>query len=227
MLSIWPHLSKSPVSTHWRWSPLIYDAFGQNRHLFEPATIRSLGRLFGSPEETTALAIPGLLAIHVRRGDFEHHCVHLSKWSSDWNAFNSFPEFRDKFDVPTDGGWGETSEANTELYIRRCYPSIEQIAEKVSQVQKEAADPLRYLYIMTNGPASWVGELKAALAQGMSWDRISSSRDLKTTWEEKYVAQALDMYVAQRAQVFIGNGVSTLHWYRNSCTESVIISGPV
>ena len=115
-----------------------------------------------------SLAIPGLLAIHVRRGDFKGHCVHLAKWSSDWNAFNSFPEFHDKFDRPTDGGWGETSEANVELYVRRCYPSIEQIIEKVSQVQKEAADPLRYLYIMTNGPRSWVEELKSALAQNMS-----------------------------------------------------------
>ena len=174
-----------------------------------------------------SLAIPGLLAIHVRRGDFKDHCVHLAKWSSDWNAFNSFPEFYDKFDRPTDGGWGETSEANIELYIRRCYPSIEQISEKVSQIQKEAVDPLRYLYIMTNGPTPWVEELKSALAQDMSWDHVGSSRDLKTTWEQNFVAQALDMYVAQRAQVFIGNGVSVLRSYRNSCTESGMISGPV
>ena len=174
-----------------------------------------------------SLAIPGLLAIHVRRGDFKDHCVHLAKWSSDWNAFNSFPEFYDKFDRPTDGGWGETSEANIELYIRRCYPSIEQISEKVSQIQKEAVDPLRYLYIMTNGPTPWVEELKSALVQDMSWDHVGSSRDLKTTWEQNFVAQALDMYVAQRAQVFIGNGVSVLRSYRNSCTESGMISGPV
>lgn len=63
---------------------------------------------------------------------------------------------------------------------------------------------------MTNGPTSWVKELKSALAQDMSWDQLGSSRDLAITWEQKFVAQALDMYVAQRAQVFIGNGVSAL-----------------
>ena len=224
MLSIWPYLSKSPVTTHWGWSPLVHDAFSRNRHLFEPTF---WGGIFDSQEGNMSLAIPGLLAIHVRRGDFKDHCVHLAKWSSDWNAFNSFPEFYDKFDRPTDGGWGETSEANIELYIRRCYPSIEQITEKVSQIQKEAVDPLRYLYIMTNGPTPWVEELKSALVQDMSWDHVGSSRDLKTTWEQNFVAQALDMYVAQRAQVFIGNGVSVLRSYRNSCTESGMISGPV
>jgi len=208
MLSIWPYLSKSPVITQWGWSPLVHDAFSRNRHLFEPTTL--LGGLFDSQEENTSHVIPGLLAIHVRRGDFKDHCVHLAKWSSDWNAFNSFPEFHDKFDQPTDGGWGETSEANVELYVRRCYPSIEQIVEKVNQVRKEAEDPLRYLYIMTNGPTPWVEELKSALAQNTSWDHVGSSRDLMATWEEKFIAQALDMYVAQRAQVFIGNGWSSL-----------------
>ena len=227
MLSIWPYLSKSPAATHWGWSPLVYDAFRRNRHLFEPTKETFLGGLFNSQEDNTSLAVPGLLAIHVRRGDFKDHCVHLGKWSSDWHAFNSFPEFDDKFDRPTDGGWGETSEANMELYIRRCYPSIEQIVDKVSQVQREAADPLRYLYIMTNGPVPWIQELKSALAQNMSWDHVGSSRDLKLTWEQKFVAQALDMYVAQRSQVFIGNGVSALCSCRSSWTESGTISGPV
>lgn len=94
------------------------------------------------------------------------------------------------------------------LYVERCYPSVEQIVEKVKRVRMEATHPLRYLYIMTNGATSWVEELKSALAKDIGWDHIGSSRDLKMTWEQKFVAQALDMYVAQRAQVFLGNGVS-------------------
>ena len=197
LLSIWPYLSKSPVVTHWGWSPIVYEAFRKNRHLFEPTTLQ------GSPfKEDTTSAIPGLLAIHVRRGDFEEHCVHLAEWGADWNAFNSFPEFLDKVDGPTDRG------DTAELHNRRCYPSIEQIVDKVRQVRKEAASPLRYLYIMTNGPIPWVQELKSALAQNTSWDRIGSSRDLRLTWEQLFVAQNLDMYIAQRAEVLIGNGVS-------------------
>jgi len=43
-----------------------------------------------------------------------------------------------------------------------------------------------------------------------SWDEISTSRDMDLSWETKYVAQAMDMYVGQRAEVFVGNGFSSL-----------------
>ena len=200
LLSIWPYLSKSPVATHWGWSPIVYKAFRKNRHLFEPTTFWRW--LFNFQKENTSSVISGLLAIHVRRGDFKEHCAHLAEWGADWNAFNSFPEFLDKLDGPTDRG------DTAELHIRRCYPSIEQIVDKVRQVRKEAASPLQYLYIMTNGQTPWVQELKSALAQNMSWDRIGSSQDLELTWEQQFVAQSLDMYIAQRADVLIGNGVS-------------------
>jgi hypothetical protein len=35
----------------------------------------------------------------------------------------------------------------------------------------------------------------------------STSRDLSLSWEQKPISQALDMYVAQRAQAFVGNGL--------------------
>jgi hypothetical protein len=43
-----------------------------------------------------------------------------------------------------------------------------------------------------------------------SWDEVSTSRDLDIGWETKYVAQAMDMYIGQRAEVFVGNGFSSL-----------------
>jgi len=46
MLSVWPCLGKSPVSTHWEWSPLIHDAYKRNRHLFQPSKISFLAWLF-------------------------------------------------------------------------------------------------------------------------------------------------------------------------------------
>ncbi|TFK25160.1 hypothetical protein FA15DRAFT_668870 [Coprinopsis marcescibilis] len=39
---------------------------------------------------------------------------------------------------------------------------------------------------------------------------IASSRNLRLTQEEKWVGQAVDMYVAQRAELFIGNGFSSM-----------------
>ncbi|KAF9219951.1 hypothetical protein BS17DRAFT_788339 [Gyrodon lividus] len=210
MLTIWPYLVNSPVATHWGWSPLIHDAYRKNRHLFQPTKSGLFAGFFFPEKENMTAPIPGLLAIHIRRGDFKDHCQNLAQWSANWNAFNSFPEFHDKFDPPPDDGSGETSQKNIDLYVQRCYPSIEQIVDKVRQVRMGATENLRYLYIMTNGAIPWVEELKATLALDMDWEHVGSSRDLKLTWEQKFVAQALDMYVAQRAQVLIGNGWSSL-----------------
>lgn len=63
---------------------------------------------------------------------------------------------------------------------------------------------------MTNGKMEWVNELILALRTAEKWEAISSTGDLSLTREQKYVSQALDMYVAQRAEAFIGNGVSVL-----------------
>lgn len=75
------------------------------------------------------------------------------------------------------------------------------------QVRVESEQPLTHIYIMTNGIVSWVEELKEALESSGNWDQIKSSRDLDITWEQKFVVQALDMFVAQRSEVLIGNGV--------------------
>ena len=212
LLPLWPTIAHSPILAYWDWSSLIYNAYTRHKHFFKPfpssrvaGLVNSLG-LSGAEDPYTA--IKGLLAIHIRRGDFEDHCRHLAEWSADWHAWNAFPEFIDKFEVPTNTTVDET----TQIYLAHCYPTIEQIVDKVKRVREESAatHDLRYLYIMTNGPISWVEELRAALARagGRAWESVKSSRDLELTWEEKFVAQGVDMFVAQKAEVIIGNGVS-------------------
>lgn len=63
---------------------------------------------------------------------------------------------------------------------------------------------------MTNGDKAWLDDLKEALMRIKRWDSVTSSRDLQLGWEVKPVAQAMDMLVGQRADVFIGNGVGHL-----------------
>jgi hypothetical protein len=88
---------------------------------------------------------------------------------------------------------------------------------------------LKRIYIMTNGDRQLLEELKQALMDDAehsklsngethrdwefdwTWEGISTSRDLELGWEETRVSQALDMYIAQRSELFIGNGVS--HFY--------------
>ncbi|KAJ6580798.1 hypothetical protein B0H19DRAFT_1251094 [Mycena capillaripes] len=203
--------------------------------------------------------LPGLLALHVRRGDFAIHCGHLAEWGAEFNAFNGFgqltQEWRDEGEVwgeeersvrPEGGGWGGTTPGNRALYMRHCFPSIEQIVEKVRKVrtafEARTGRWLGWVYVMTNADRQWLAELKAALRNAgvpvrvvedftaerdegrhsaeihssysrsgprdatWIWDNIATSRDLVLTWEQRYIAQAVDMYIATRAEVFVGNG---------------------
>ena len=206
-MDLWPALSRSPIIEHFGWSSLIYSAFDTNRHFFEQKHPKMSLEHLGEAPSPPFPRIDGLLALHLRRGDFVEHCDELARWSSDWNSFNRFDGLPDKFKVPEGGGWGTNSPENFAIYRKHCYPTVSQIVEKVSSVTKKVTG-LKRLYIMTNGEKRWVNELIQALRTAGKWDAISSTRDLTLTWEQKYVSQALDMYVGQRAETFIGNGVS-------------------
>jgi hypothetical protein len=97
---------------------------------------------------------------------------------------------------------------------------------------------LKRIYIMSNGDRQMLRDLKQALMDDAessklspaattttsttnggettingwefewTWEGVSTSRDLELGWEEKPVGQALDMYIGQRSELFIGNGVS-------------------
>ncbi|KIY53954.1 hypothetical protein FISHEDRAFT_32195 [Fistulina hepatica ATCC 64428] len=218
LIDIWPQLSLSPIVSQFGWSPLILSAYWTNRAFFAPEPSRFSLSLFRHSEFEGG--IEGLLVIHIRRGDFSFHCNVFVRDSSTYNGFNTFDDFPDKFTVPPIGEDGPITPERTQIYFEHCYPTIPQIVARVTEVrrdleQNKVGSSLRKLYVMTNGERSWLQELKdalnrAALEEGFDWEGISTSRDIVLTKEQKYVAQALDMYVAQRAQVIIGNGFSSL-----------------
>lgn len=202
ILPIWPTLRRSPILTSWGWSDLVQSALKSNRELLSPVPPTQLQVADNDPYAP----IPGLLAIHVRRGDFSEHCLFLASWGAAFNAFNSFPEFLDPWSAPQG-----TEEQRTAGYLRRCYPTIEQIVEKVEVVRRApSGEGLRNIYIMTNGEREWLEELKDALRREYDWEHITTSRDMEWTPEQKYVSQATDMLIGQRAQVLIGNGVNII-----------------
>ena len=138
------------------------------------------------------------------------HCAHLARWGAAWMGFNAFPSFPEQWHPLPVGGNGETTAENMDVYMRRCYPSIPQIVAKIAEVRAHpAAKGLKDVYVMTNAKAGEAEELKAALRRMGGWDRVAMSRDLVLSKEQKYVAQAVDMLIGQRAQVLIGNGVSS------------------
>jgi len=55
-----------------------------------------------------------------------------------------------------------------------------------------------------------VKDLKDAFNAIGGWELITSSRDMELTVEQKYVSPAVDMLIGQRADVFVGNGFSSL-----------------
>lgn len=210
ILDIWPMLKTSPIITNFGWSPLIHSAFVNNLHLFQPVSWSpwdksSHYKSIGESSEP----LPGLLVLHIRQGDFDKHCLHFAKWRSAYNGFNCFPELVDKFSVPPGSGDGKYTEEARDIYLKHCFPSIPQIVEKVRSVTKTSKG-LKNIYVMTNASPAWLDELKLAFRkmEGHEWQQIAGSRDLKLNWEQKYVAHAVDMMIAGRAQVFIGNGVS-------------------
>ncbi|EJF67393.1 hypothetical protein DICSQDRAFT_46241 [Dichomitus squalens LYAD-421 SS1] len=209
VLGIWESLKHSPVITEFRWSQLIEDGFTRNRHLFMHTNW--LRDLISPPAAYPYDVIPGLLALHIRRGDFEGHCLHFARWSSQWNGFNQFPELPDHFEPPPTAGWGEYTEEGKNIYLKHCFPDIEQIVARVAEIRATPAGKgLKNVFIMTNGKQPWVEELKREIAKTGGWDRIASSRDMKLDWEQQFVAQSVDMLIGQRAQVIIGNGFSSL-----------------
>ncbi|KAI0646357.1 hypothetical protein C8Q79DRAFT_1050023 [Trametes meyenii] len=210
LLDIWPQFSRSPIVQKFGWSTLVELAFDNNREVFSPASP------FEPPISSIPISqglgryapIPGLLVLHLRRGDFKGHCYDvLAHRSVGYTGFNSFPALPDHWSLPED----ITDSEKRGLYTRHCFPDIDMIVTRVEEIRATPAGRgLSHVYIMTNGTLSWVARLKAALKARHEWSHIGSSRDMMLNAEQKYVAQAVDMLVAQRAQVFIGNGFSTL-----------------
>ncbi|CCM05060.1 uncharacterized protein FIBRA_07266 [Fibroporia radiculosa] len=210
LLDVWPSFSQSPIMTEFGWSSLVELGFDTNRELFAPSTgiepyLSSLPHTVSNAQRYTV--IPGLLVLHIRRGDFVRHCKRIAEWQARFFGYNAFPSMPDEDGVPRD----LAPSLKEERYRIRCYPEIDDIVKKIEEVRNtDAGRGLRNAYIMTNAPGEWVADLERALQRAWSWDSVTNSRELLVNPEQEYVKQAVDVLIGQRAQVFIGNGWSSL-----------------
>ncbi|KAJ7485884.1 hypothetical protein FB451DRAFT_1231354, partial [Mycena latifolia] len=243
VLSVWPSYSSSPILKYFAWSPLITAALFRNFHLLSPheppAFLLPLGDepytfLSFRPYHPSVAPFPGLLGIHVRRGDYEGHCVNLANGGADYNAWNLlgtpglatrpsrpgfqsatppgyvWPALPDHLDVPA-------GQSRRDAAFAHCWPSPEAIVDRVRRVRQMAASEvassqsqsLRSVYISTNGERGWVTAL-AAMLKADGWDQVSSSFDMELSLEQRAVGQAVDMSVLTAAETFIGVGFSSL-----------------
>jgi hypothetical protein len=195
VISLWPGLSASPILTDYLWSPLVQSAVSRNFAVLQPVS----AKLLYSPNST----LSGLVAVHLRRGDYSRHCPRLAGWRSTYNGLNQYPSLPDKFD-PTP--YEDDQDARSAYYMQHCLPTVEQIVEKLRSVRAENPG-LRRVYVLTNAWGWWLNGLKAAL-QKDGWEDLNSSLDVQLDAAQIQVAMAVDMAIAEKAEVFIGNGVS-------------------
>lgn len=86
------------------------------------------------------------------------------------------------------------------------------LVEKVHKSRREYVRAghgrtLDVIYILTNDQSEWLTELKARL-KGEGWSTLVTTADLILDAEGIEVGMAVDMEIARKAAVFIGNGVS-------------------
>ena len=65
---------------------------------------------------------------------------------------------------------------------------------------------LKRVYVLSNDWAWALGEVRDALEED-GWSDVVSTADLQLDAEQSFVAMAVDMAIAERAEVFVGNGV--------------------
>lgn len=196
LLSLWQDLSEHPILTDFQWSPLVQSAILRNFVLLQPSSARALY------DPSPGSALSGLVAVHLRRGDYKRHCPRLAEWSSAFNGLNGFPDLPDRFDP---SAHRESREAHNAYYMQHCLPTVEQVAQKLRAV-REQHPMLRRVYVLTNGWGWWLNGLRTAL-QRDGWDDLKSSLDLQLDSAQTHVAMAVDMAIAAKAEVFVGNGV--------------------
>ncbi|KAF8956839.1 hypothetical protein BDZ97DRAFT_1613701, partial [Flammula alnicola] len=188
ILPLFPSLRESPVIRGFAWSPLVQGALERSTSVLPPH-------------------IPGILALHLRRGDYKRHCVRLAHWGAGYMGFNLF-EGLDVFDVDAFLAPKALQARKEAYYLEHCLPTIAQIVKRLHVVREEY-DVALSVYVLTNGWSSFVDELRVALLED-GWERVVATPDLEDGVEEKGVSVAVDMGLAERAEVFVGNGFSSL-----------------
>lgn len=76
---------------------------------------------------------------------------------------------------------------------------------------------LRRVFILSNARRLWLADLKDKLAKD-GWDNVISRRDLTLDKQQRGVSVAVDMSIAEKAEVFVGNGVGGLPKFLVYCS---------
>ncbi len=205
---LWDEYRDCPVSRLLKTSPVVESAVARNLPLLSSKGPKP-------PLGASSEPFDRMIAIHLRRGDYEGNCMGLAQWNSTFYGWNLLPFLPDKFPYPP--GWDVDRNETIKTYLRHCFPTQEFITDKIRASKKDyidAAKPgeVRYLdtvYVLTSDNTEWTEDLMKMLVDD-GWKHVVTTKLLELDSQQKDVGMAVDMDFARRAAVFIGNGVSQM-----------------
>ncbi|KAJ7044221.1 hypothetical protein C8F04DRAFT_1250167 [Mycena alexandri] len=202
---------------HLRVVTLVHSAVVRNFAVLRPTDPAALyppprRPLASRPDATTDphRTLAGLVAVHLRRGDYKR----LAQWGAGYMGFNSHPSLPDRFTIPPFENI-TTKEDIEDYYLVHCLPSPEQLAARLHAVRAEHAQrhpgaaPLRRVYILTNTWGWFVNSVRKELVRD-GWEEVWGSVDIVLDAAQTGVGMAVDMRIGEGAEVFLGNGFSSL-----------------
>ncbi|KAJ3970023.1 hypothetical protein EV361DRAFT_950940 [Lentinula raphanica] len=244
ILPILSSLLESPILANFAWSPLVLSAVARNFAILQPDNLNDLYPSSPSYSHSNAGVLSGLVAVHLRRGDYSRHCYRLVGWDDEYMGVNQYEKLPDRFDAdaylrehnfhsspvisssplmstalssrnssttPLSTIPHRTSEEHnilTPYYISHCLPEIPEIVARLHQVRLDNPG-LKRVYLLSNGWGWWLNSLRESLKKD-GWEDIMHGGELEMDQAQKHVAMAVDMAIAEKAEVFVGNGFSSL-----------------
>jgi hypothetical protein len=159
------------------------------------------------------------MALHLRRGDFEDHCKILGERHEGTTTWATLPFLQPAMFPPS------LDISNATSIMQHCYPTLYRILDAVSH-QARSHPHLRTLHVLHDGtwdhPLVYLQYYKlaealknTAWAEKQGWKngpmlRVTHSGDLPITKGERDWSVCVDVELGRRAEVFIGNGYSSL-----------------
>lgn len=209
VLDVWDDFKNSPISRLLRTSPIVQSAVNRNAFLFQARGRAGLIRKGASRNP-----LDRMMVAQIQNGEYKDVCHDLAEHNSSFYGWNQLPTLPDKFSHPVGN---ENSEEILEGYIQHCYPEEDRIIRKIQQSRQDYINAARYgevryldtlfLVINNHSDLEFLPQLKRKL-HNLGWHSVVTSMELKFYEQQKDVAVAVDMDIARRAAVFIGNGVS-------------------
>lgn len=127
--------------------------------------------------------------------------------------WNLLPDMIDKY-TPHPEAWKSNTTENIRIqqdHMDHCYPSLGYILRRIESVLRDhPSETIKKVFILTNADATFVRLLKEAIKESLKIDAFSSATgDLGLDERARGAQPGVDMEIAARAEIFLGNGVRT------------------